>query len=57
MMSAALRELAEQGYQRARLTLFSDNLPAWNLYRKLGYELTETMMEYHYETNPERRGY
>ncbi|MBR6405709.1 MAG: GNAT family N-acetyltransferase [Lachnospiraceae bacterium] len=57
MMSAVLRELAEQGYQRARLTLFSDNLPAWNLYRKLGYELTETMMEYHYETNPERRGY
>ena len=57
MLRKVLWILREEGYEKARLTLFSDNLPAWNLYRKLGYELSENIIEYHYETSPKLRGF
>ena len=57
MLRTVLRNLRDEGYKKARLTLFSDNLPAWNLYRKLGYELSENIIEFHYEVNPVLRGY
>ena len=57
MMTAVLEALAAEGFRRARLTLFSDNLPAFSLYRKLGFELAENILEFHYEENPGLRGY
>lgn len=57
MMTAVLENLAAEGFRRVRLTLFSDNLPAFSLYRKLGFELAENIIEFHYETKPEHRGY
>ena len=43
------RYLFAAGYKKARLTVFGDNLPAMNLYLKLGYEITDVILEMHYE--------
>ena len=57
LLKEVLYRLQEQGYEKARLNIFSDNLPAFSLYRKLGYEVTGNLIEYHYETRPRYRAY
>jgi len=49
MLQYAFAYLREHGFSRASLTVFGDNQPAAQLYFKLGYELTGTLIELHYE--------
>ena len=57
ILANVLEELREEGFKTARLNIFSDNIPAYRLYRNLGYEIVRNLIEYHYETRPEYRDY
>lgn len=49
LLQYAFAFLRQEGFSRASLTVFGDNQPAVQLYFKLGYELTGTLLEMHYE--------
>lgn len=57
LIKYVLGYLKERGYKEASLTVFGDNLPATQLYFKLGYELEGNMLELHYETEYSNVGF
>ncbi len=48
MLCRVLDMLKKDGYKKAVLTCFGNNLPAMSLYRKLGYETSNVMLGMHY---------
>ena len=49
--------LLKEGTESAELSLFGEALPAFSLYRKLGYEITGTVLELVYDPEGESRLY
>ena len=51
LIRKVLKIREEEGYRRAQLTVFGDDLPAVSLYLKLGFSVSDVLLEMHYETD------